>query len=111
MFILKILKTVAKKSLVARQNKRLKLVRRFAAKRAQLKLDFKASLSKPLQSRFPVFVSLQKLPRNSSRVRLKNRCFITGRAKAYHRDFGLCRHQVRQFAHRGFLPGVTKSSW
>lgn len=54
---------------------------------------------------------LQKLPKNSSRSRLHNRCIVTGRPKGYYRFFGLSRHVLREMAHEGFLPGVTKSSW
>nr|UXD06471.1 ribosomal protein S14 [Eutreptiella sp. CCMP1594] len=54
---------------------------------------------------------LQKLPKNSSRSRLHNRCIVTGRPKGYYRFFGLSRHVLREMAHEGLLPGVTKSSW
>ncbi|MCL9971875.1 MAG: 30S ribosomal protein S14 [Candidatus Pacebacteria bacterium] len=89
---------MAKKSQLARNNKRIKLVAQFAAKRAALKKagDFEA---------------LQKLPKNSSPVRIKNRCSITGRSKSYMRQFGISRQQFREMARRGELPGVTKASW
>lgn len=54
---------------------------------------------------------LQKLPRDSSLTRLRNRCFVTGRPRGYYSFFGLSRHLLRELAHEGFLPGVTKSSW
>ena len=74
------------------------MVARYAAKREELKKagDYDA---------------LQKLPRNASPVRLKNRCKLTGRPKGYMRDFGLCRNQFRELASMGKIPGVTKSSW
>ncbi|MCU0421929.1 MAG: 30S ribosomal protein S14 [Bacteroidia bacterium] len=89
---------MAKESIKARQVKREKLVARYAEKRAALKAagDYDA---------------LQKLPRNSSPVRLKNRCKLTGRPKGYMRDFGICRNQFRELALMGKIPGVTKASW
>lgn len=89
---------MAKKSQIARQQKRERLVARFAAKRAALKEagDYEA---------------LQKLPKNSSPVRLKNRCAISGRPRAYLRAFGLSRIQFRELARQGKIPGVKKASW
>jgi small subunit ribosomal protein S14 len=89
---------MAKESVKARQRKRETMVAKFAAKREALKQagDFDA---------------LQKLPRNASPVRLKNRCKLTGRPKGYMRDFGICRNQFRELASNGKIPGVTKSSW
>lgn len=89
---------MAKESIKARQLKREKLAAHFAAKREALK---KAG----------DFVGLQKLPRNSSPVRLKNRCKLTGRPKGYMSEFGICRNQFRELASMGKIPGVTKSSW
>jgi len=89
---------MAKESIKARQVKREKLVARYAAKRAALKVAGDLE-------------GLQKLPRNSSPVRLKNRCKLTGRPKGYMRDFGLCRNQFRDLALMGKIPGVTKASW
>lgn len=89
---------MAKLSVIARQKKREKLVATYAAKRKALKEagDYQA---------------LDKLPRNASPVRLKNRCKLTGRPKGYIRKFGVCRNQFRQMASDGLIPGVTKSSW
>jgi small subunit ribosomal protein S14 len=89
---------MAKKSQLARNAKRIKLTARFAVKRAALKEagDWEA---------------LQKLPRNSSPVRIKNRCSVTGRSRGYMRYFGLSRQQFREMARRGEIPGVKKSSW
>lgn len=89
---------MAKKSQLARNIKRIRLTARFAVKRAALKAAGDS-------------VGLQKLPRNSSAVRIKNRCAITGRSRAYMRQFGLSRIQFREMARRGELPGVTKASW
>lgn len=89
---------MAKTSQIARNNKRMRLMARFAEKRAELKKagDYDA---------------LQKLPRNSSPVRVKNRCGVTGRSRGYMRLFGLSRIQFREMARRGEIPGIKKSSW
>jgi small subunit ribosomal protein S14 len=89
---------MAKESMKARQVKREKLVARYADKRAQLKAEGN-------------FDALQLLPRNSSPVRLRNRCSITGKPRGYIRVFGLCRNQFREMASNGKIPGVTKASW
>ena len=89
---------MAKESIKARQVKREKLVARYAVKRAALKAAGD-------------FAAIQKLPRNSSPVRLKNRCKLTGRPKGYMRDFGICRNQFREMALMGKIPGITKASW
>lgn len=89
---------MAKESVKARQRKREALVAHYAAKREALK---KAG----------DYAGLQKLPRNASPVRLKNRCKLTGRPKGYMGDFGICRNQFRELASNGKIPGVTKSSW
>lgn len=89
---------MAKESIKARERKREKLVARFAEKRAALKAagDYDA---------------LDKLPRNSSKVRLHNRCKLTGRPKGYMRKFGVSRVTFREMANDGKIPGVTKASW
>jgi small subunit ribosomal protein S14 len=89
---------MAKKSQLARLAKKQKLVAKYAVKRAALKEAGDA-------------VGLSKLPRNSSPVRLKNRCAITGRSRGYMRDFGLSRIQFRELALEGKIPGVKKASW
>ena len=89
---------MARKSVVARERKRERLVAKYAAKRAELKAagDYEA---------------LDKLPRNASPVRLHNRCKLTGRPKGYMRRFGICRVQFREMALAGKIPGVKKASW
>ena len=89
---------MAKTSVIARQTKREKLVAKYAKKRAELKAagDYEG---------------LQKLPRNSSPVRLKNRCQVTGRPRGYLRAFGLSRIKFRELAREGKIPCVTKASW
>ena len=89
---------MAKLSLIHREEKRARMVKKYAAKRAELKSLGDAE-------------GLAKLPRNSSPTRLKNRCSETGRPRAYMRQFGLSRLSFREHANMGEIPGVTKSSW
>ena len=89
---------MAKKSIIARQAKREKLVAKYAAKRKQLKEEGR-------------WDELDKLPKNSSPVRLKNRCQLTGRPKGYMRKFGINRVTFRKMALEGKIPGITKASW
>lgn len=95
--------------MVEREKKRQKLVLKYAEKRQVLKQQLKES--EFLEQKVELSRKLQQLPRNSSPIRLHNRCFITGRPKAFFRDFGLSRHCLREMAHQGLLPGVTKASW
>ncbi len=92
---------MAKESMKARERKRQKMVEKYAAKRAALKAagDFE-SLQK-----------LQKLPKNSSPVRLHNRCQLSGRPKGYMRQFGISRIEFREMALKGLIPGIKKASW
>jgi small subunit ribosomal protein S14 len=101
---------MAKKSMIEREKKRNKLVEKYAVKRATLK-DQLSDLSLSQQERVTLHRELQQLPRNSAPTRLRNRCWLTGRSRGYYRDFGLSRHVLREMAHQGLLPGVTKSSW
>lgn len=89
---------MAKESMKAREVKRQKLVARYAKKRAALKAAGD-------------YVGLQKLPRNSSPVRLHNRCKLTGRPKGYMRQFGVSRIVFREMVQEGLIPGITKASW
>ena len=101
---------MAKKSALNRQAKREKLVRRFAAKRAELKeraLDPSLSPEEQMAARN----KLSTLPRNSSPVRLRTRCVVTGRPRGVYKKFGLSRIAFRELAHKGMLPGVRKASW
>ncbi len=101
---------MAKKSMINRQQKREKLVRKYAAKRAEYKRIAK-DMSLTAEERQGARESLAKLPRNSSPVRLRNRCMVTGRPRGVYREFMLCRITFREMAHMGLLPGVHKSSW
>ncbi|HNX04802.1 MAG TPA: 30S ribosomal protein S14 [Opitutales bacterium] len=101
---------MAKKSSIERNKKREQLVQKYAVKRAELK----KIMANPETSDEAFYVAqrkLTKLPRNSSKVRLRNRCSITGRPRAYIRKFGLSRLTFRELASDGKIPGVTKSSW
>lgn len=89
---------MAKKSIVARNEKRKRLVAKFLVKRNELKLAGDME-------------GLQKLPRNSSPNRVRNRCSVTGRGRAVYKKYGLCRNIFRQMASEGKLPGVRKASW
>ena len=100
---------MAKKSMIARQTKRQKLVQKYAAKRSQFKQELREATS--IRKVVLIHRQFQGLPRNSSPVRLHNRCAQTGRPKGYYRDFGLSRHVLREMAHQCLLPGVRKSSW
>lgn len=100
---------MAKKSQIARQNKRQALYDRYKGRRTELKS--KLATAKSPQDRWQIQVQLQALPRNSSPVRLKNRCVVTGRTRGYMRKFGLSRITFREMASQGFLPGVRKASW
>ena len=101
---------MAKLALINREEKRRKAVAKFAARRkALLEVinDSKASDDEKQDAR----TKLQKLPRDASPVRLRNRCALTGRARGYFRKFGLGRNKLREVAMRGEIPGLTKASW
>ena len=100
---------MAKKSMIAREVKRAKLVAKYATKRADLKEQIRTT-EDPAE-RFELQRELQRLPLNSSPYRQRNRCWVTGRPRGYYRDFGLSRNVLREWAHQGLLPGVVKSSW
>ena len=101
---------MAKKSMVNREVKRAKLVQQHATKRAALNAVIKDQ-SKPVEERFKATIKLAEMPRNSSAVRLHNRCQLTGRPRGVFRKFGLCRHKIRELAFAGEIPGVVKASW
>lgn len=101
---------MAKKSKIARNIQRQKVVTRYAQRRSELKaivVDPKSSFEEKAQAQ----QELQQQPRDASAVRLRNRDQVDGRPRAYNRKFGLSRINLRNMAHRGELPGVTKSSW
>ncbi len=101
---------MAKLALINREDKRRKLVEKYAAKRADL-LAIIGDVSRSEEERFEAQQKLQALPRNASPVRLRNRCKVTGRPRGVFRKFGLGRSKLRDFVMRGEVPGMTKASW
>ena len=101
---------MAKKSMIQRELKREKLVAKYAKKRAELK----AIVANPdvgFEEKQAAIFALQKLPRDSSPVRQRNRCAISGRPRGFYRKFGLGRNKLREAAMRGDVPGLRKASW
>ena len=101
---------MAKKSMIAREDKRAKLAARYAEKRARLKATIN-DRSLPDEERWAAQEKLQQLPRDASPSRRQRRCRITGRPHAVYRKFGLGRNKLREAAMRGDVPGLVKSSW
>lgn len=101
---------MAKKSMIARENKRARTVARFAEKRATLKAIL-SNQDASDEEKWDAQVALQKLPRDASPVRQQRRCQITGRPHGVYRKFGLCRNKLREAAMRGDVPGLVKASW
>ena len=100
---------MAKKSMIEREKKRERTVAKYADKRQALQEQFDDATTQ--RQKLEIHRQIQQLPRDSARVRLRNRCWATGRSRGYYRDFGLSRHVFREMAHEGLLPGVVKSSW
>lgn len=101
---------MAKLALINREDKRRKMVKKYAAKRAELKAiiqDVKRDDAERMDAR----QKLQSLPRDASESRLRNRCQLTGRPRGVFRKFGLCRNMIREIAMKGEIPGVVKASW
>ncbi len=101
---------MAKVAVINREQKRREMVAKFAAKRAMLKATIENTKLSD-EERAEARLKLQALPRNSSPVRLRNRCALTGRPRGTFKKFGLGRIKVREFAMRGEIPGVVKASW
>ncbi|MGK2965809.1 MAG: 30S ribosomal protein S14 [Tepidiformaceae bacterium] len=101
---------MASKGIVNRDQRRKELNEKFAPKRKQIQEELHKAWGDP-ETVAQLYAELRKLPRNSSKTRIHNRCVVTGRPKGYIRKFGLSRITFREMAHRGLLPGVTKSSW
>ncbi|MBK0401186.1 30S ribosomal protein S14 [Limibaculum sp. M0105] len=101
---------MAKKSMVERDKKRTRLAAQYAEKRAALKA-IATDDSKSMEERFKARLKLAKLPRNSSASRIRNRCEVTGRPRAYYRKLKMSRIALRDLASRGEIPGMVKSSW
>lgn len=100
---------MAKKSIIQREMKRYMLVKKYKDKRQKVKEKVKQ------HNTFHEQIYLQKqqqdLPRDSSHIRLRNRCWLTGRSRGFYRNFGISRHVLRELSHKCLLPGVKKSSW
>ena len=101
---------MAKKCMIAREVMRKKSVEKYAQRRKELKERIKSVKVSPEETELAT-LALQKLPRNSSPCRLRNRCFLTGRPRGYYRRFGLARNKLREHAMQGDIPGLTKASW
>ena len=100
---------MAKKSMIQRQKKRVLIVQKYRFKRGHLKYLIKGF--PVIGQKYFLYKKLQELPRDSAKCRLRNRCSMSGRPRAYCRDFGLSRHFLRSMGHQGLIPGLTKSSW
>ncbi len=101
---------MAKVGMVQKEQKRARLVKKYAAKRAELKAII-SDKTLPLDERFKAQLKLADMPRNSSRTRERIRCEVTGRPRGNYRKFKLCRNKFRELASKGEIPGVVKSSW
>ncbi|HFD79812.1 MAG TPA: 30S ribosomal protein S14 [Gammaproteobacteria bacterium] len=101
---------MAKKSMIQREIKRAKMVKKYAKKRAELKAVI-ADMSRSDEERYDARLKLQALPRDASPSRQRNRCRLTGRPHGYYRKFGLARNKLREHAMRGDIPGLVKASW
>jgi len=101
---------MAKTSAINRNNKRRKMVAQFADRRAALKLTANDE-SASMEERFQARLKLAELPRNSSKVRIRNRCEVTGRPRAYYRKLKVSRIALRELGSAGLIPGLVKSSW
>lgn len=101
---------MAKKSAIEKNNRRRRLVQKYAAKRKAL-LATANDRELPIEERFQARLKLAKLPRNSAKTRVRNRCGITGRPRGYHRKFDMSRISLRELASEGLIPGAVKSSW
>ena len=95
--------------MVEREKKRIKLNNKYRAKRENLLKQYQTTEDFTLK--LEIHSKIQQLPRNSSKIRIRNRCWKTGRPRGFYRDFGISRHVLREMAHQCLLPGVTKSSW
>ena len=101
---------MAKKSSIENNNRKAKLVKKFAARRKRL-LDIANSDKPSMEERFEARLKLGLLPRNSAPVRVRNRCEVTGRPRAFYRKFKMSRIALRELGNKGLIPGLVKSSW
>ena len=101
---------MSKVSSKEKNDRRRRLTTQFAEKRKRLKAIVK-DRSKPMEERFAAQLKLAEMPRNGSKVRVRNRCEITGRPRGFYRKLKICRNQLRELASQGRIPGMVKSSW
>jgi len=101
---------MAKKSSIEKNKNRKELVKRFAGRRARL-LAIANDEGKSMEERFEARLKLAELPRNSSPTRIRNRCEVSGRPRAYYRKLGMSRIALRELGNMGMIPGLVKSSW
>src|SRR6185369_6600790 len=101
---------MAKKSSIEKNNRRRKMSKSMAGRRARLKA-IAGDKNKPMEERFAAALKLAQLPRNSSATRIRNRCEVTGRPRAYYRKLKLSRIALRELGAKGLIPGLVKSSW
>jgi len=101
---------MAKTSMVEREKRRAKIVKKYAAKRAQLKEQIRSPRTSP-EARATAQAKLQAMPRDASATRQRKRCAITGRSRGVYRKFGLSRVKIREITNRGEIPGLSKASW
>ncbi len=100
---------MAKQGMIQREKKRERLIAKYVKKREAIKTELKNVNS--FQERLALFKKFEKIPRNASPSRHRNRCWVTGRSRGFYKDFGLSRHVLREMAHDGMIPGLIKSSW
>ena len=101
---------MAKKSSIEKNNRRRKMTKSMAGRRARLKAIARDK-DKPMEDRFAASLKLAELPRNSSATRIRNRCEVTGRPRAYYRKLKMSRIAMRELGSKGLIPGLVKSSW
>jgi len=101
---------MAKTSAIEKNNRRARLAKKFAGKRNALK-KIVMDKTKPIEDRFKAQIKLAEMPRNGTKVRIRNRCEITGRPRSYYRKLRMSRIALRELGNRGQVPGIVKSSW
>ena len=101
---------MAKTSSVEKNNRRRRMVKQYAGKRARLKAIIQSKTT-PIEERFAAQLKLAELPRNSAKNRIRNRCEMTGRARGYYRKLKMSRLALREMSNQGLIPGMVKSSW
>src|SRR6202142_4495537 len=101
---------MAKKSSIEKNNRRRRMTKQFSGRRSRLK-EISRDKTRPMEERFAATLKLAELPRNSSATRIRNRCEMTGRPRAYYRKHRLSRIALRELGSKGLIPGLVKSSW